>query len=125
MIIGDNDNWRCQHKIFSLFQIKNGTRVELKNLNIFSNVLKATEYEIERQKSLVSRDIPVTKETKTYDNKSNQTISIRTKEDQYDYRFMPVPNLLSLVVFPSQSFTPTENLKCLNNPDLIFGQKYA
>jgi aspartyl-tRNA(Asn)/glutamyl-tRNA(Gln) amidotransferase subunit B len=97
----------------------------LKNLNIFSNVLKATEYEIERQKSLVSRDIPVTKETKTYDNKSNQTISIRTKEDQYDYRFMPVPNLLSLVVFPSQSFTPTENLKCLNNPDLIFGQKYA
>ena len=103
---------------------KKGTRVELKNLNSFSNVLKATEYEIERQKSLVSRDIPVTKETRTYDTKSNQTISIRTKEDQYDYRFMPEPNLLPLVVFPSQSFTPTENLKCLKNPELIFGQKY-
>lgn len=85
--------------------------------------MKATEYEIERQKTLIKTDIPIPKETRTYDTKSSKTISIRTKEDQYDYRFMPEPNLLPLVVYPSNTFAP-EQTKCLNNPNLLFGRKY-
>ena len=104
-----------------------GTRVELKNLNSFSAVLKATEYEIKRQKDLVNTDMPVTMETRTYDNLTGKTYSIRTKEDQYDYRFMPEPNLLPLVVYAPKSFSPhlsDSNLTCLNNKELLLNTDY-
>ena len=104
-----------------------GTRVELKNLNSFSAVLKATEYEIKRQKDLVNTHMPVTMETRTYDNLTGKTYSIRTKEDQYDYRFMPEPNLLPLVVYPAKTFSPhrsDSNLTCLNNKELLLNDDY-
>lgn len=80
-----------------------GVRVELKNLNSFNAVLKATEYEIERQKGLVLSGGRVELETRTYDSETRTTVSIRSKEDQYDYRFMPEPNLLPLVVYSSDN----------------------
>jgi Asp-tRNA(Asn)/Glu-tRNA(Gln) amidotransferase B subunit len=52
-------------------------------------------------------------------------VSIRSKETQYDYRFMPEPNLLPLVVYPSASFSPQKSsdqlntVKCTNNPELL------
>ena len=69
----------------------------------FQEILKATEYEIQRQKLLVSRDEIIKMETRTYDSDSKKTIAIRSKEDKYDYRFMPEPNLLPLVILPSKS----------------------
>ena len=80
-----------------------GTRLELKNLATFNEILKATEYEIERQKALINNNEQVKMETRTYDSRNKKTIAIRSKEDQYDYRFMPEPNLLPLVVLPSKS----------------------
>ncbi len=103
-----------------------GTRVELKNLSSFNSVLKATEYEIKRQKNLASTDKKVQKETRTFDSKSGQTVAIRSKEDQYDYRFMPEPNLLPLVVYPARTFSPVESTTtCNNNQQLIFNQDFV
>lgn len=101
-----------------------GVRVELKNLNSFSSVLKATEIEITRQKSLIKSDKLIKRETRTYDSIANKTIAIRTKEDKYDYRFMPEPNLLPLIIYPSKSFEPDKFLKCLNNKQLVFDTDY-
>jgi Asp-tRNA(Asn)/Glu-tRNA(Gln) amidotransferase B subunit len=99
--------------------------VELKNLSSFNSVLKATEYEIKRQKSLVNSDQPVQRETRTFDSKSGQTVSIRSKEDQYDYRFMPEPNLLPLVVYPSKTFKPADSATiCSNNRQLNFNEQF-
>lgn len=113
------------HKLDSQGNISPGVRVELKNLNSFSSVLKATEIEIKRQKSLISSGKSVKRETRTYDSTNNKTVAIRTKEDKYDYRFMPEPNLLPLIVYPSQSFKPTNNsMKCANNSELVFDSSY-
>ena len=102
-----------------------GTRVELKNLSSFSTVLKATEYEIKRQKKLVNSNDSIVKETRTFDSKTNKTISIRSKEDQYDYRFMPEPNLLPLIVYAPKSFSPSnEGFECKNNKELVYDQTY-
>jgi Asp-tRNA(Asn)/Glu-tRNA(Gln) amidotransferase B subunit len=81
-------------------------RVELKNLNSFNAILKATDYEINRQKKLIlsGQANLIRMETRTFDSARNKTISMRSKEDQYDYRFMPEPNLLPLIVFPERSF---------------------
>ena len=103
-----------------------GTRVELKNLASFNDILKATEYEIKRQKKLVKSKEKVVMETRTYDSNQKKTVSIRLKEDKYDYRFMPEPNLLPLVVYPAKTFTAesANSLGCSNNPELNFDSDY-
>jgi aspartyl-tRNA(Asn)/glutamyl-tRNA(Gln) amidotransferase subunit B len=93
-----------------------GVRVELKNLATFNEILKATEYEIKRQKRMVNNHEVIKMETRTYDRESKQTIAIRSKEDQYDYRFMPEPNLLPLLVLPAKS-----QLK--DHPELVYDLK--
>ena len=106
-----------------------GIRVELKNLNSFASVLKATEYEIKRQKTMIKENKTIHMETRTYDSNLNKTISIRSKEDQYDYRFMPEPNILPLVVYPSRTFKPIyvnekNAYECENNARLLFDKSY-
>jgi aspartyl-tRNA(Asn)/glutamyl-tRNA(Gln) amidotransferase subunit B len=106
-----------------------GVRVELKNLNSFASVLKATEYEIKRQKIMINENKTIHMETRTYDSNLNKTISIRSKEDQYDYRFMPEPNLLPLVVYPSRTFKPVyvnekNAYECENNARFLFDKYY-
>jgi Asp-tRNA(Asn)/Glu-tRNA(Gln) amidotransferase B subunit len=61
--------------------------------------------------------------------KTGKTVSIRKKESQYDYRFMPEPNLLPFLIYPLKSFTPfkqrDENkLVCTRNPELIIENDY-
>jgi aspartyl-tRNA(Asn)/glutamyl-tRNA(Gln) amidotransferase subunit B len=106
-------------------QLLPGTRVELKNINTFTSLLRATQYEIKRQKKLLSENKPIELETRAYDSETNQTVSLRTKDNQYDYRFMPEPNLLPLFVYPSKSFHPNSaGNKCSNNPELCFDENY-
>jgi aspartyl-tRNA(Asn)/glutamyl-tRNA(Gln) amidotransferase subunit B len=106
-----------------------GTRVELKNLNSFASILKATEYEIKRQKSMIKENKTIHMETRTYNSNLNKTISMRSKEDQYDYRFMPESNLLPLVVYPSRTFKPIyvnekNTYECENNARLLIDKSY-
>lgn len=102
-----------------------GVRVELKNLSSFNAILKGTEYEIKRQQELIRKKEKIYFETRTYDSASGKTISLRSKEDQFDYRFMPEPNLLPLVVY-SPSFKPDVNtLKCETNKELHLSQVFV
>jgi aspartyl-tRNA(Asn)/glutamyl-tRNA(Gln) amidotransferase subunit B len=75
-----------------------GTRTELKNLNSFKHVEKALQYEIERQKEVLSDGGKVLQETRLWDPHKNQTHSMRGKEQAHDYRYFPDPDLLPLVI---------------------------
>ncbi|HOJ50713.1 MAG TPA: Asp-tRNA(Asn)/Glu-tRNA(Gln) amidotransferase subunit GatB [Spirochaetota bacterium] len=75
-----------------------GTKVEIKNLNSFSNVQKAIEYEIERQINEVEKGNEIEQETRLFDPEKLITKTMRKKEEAHDYRYFPDPDLVPIVL---------------------------
>ena len=75
-----------------------GTKVEIKNMNSFSAIQKAIEYEIERQIEAVENGDPIYQETRLWDESNQATITMRKKEGSSDYRYFPEPDLPPLEV---------------------------
>jgi len=67
--------------------------VELKNLNAMRFLRRAVDAEIHRQQQAVSAGRSVEKETRFYDEQHNQTTPGRKKEDRFDYRYLPEPDI--------------------------------
>jgi len=74
-------------------QQKLGTKVEIKNLNSIRFIKKAIGHETERLISLVEEGEKILQETRGFDENNFTTFSIRTKEDEDDYRYFPEPDL--------------------------------
>lgn len=72
-----------------------GTKVEVKNLNSFSVVGKAIEYEIARMTQLndEGRKDEIVQETRGWDDAKQATYSQRAKENAHDYRYFPEPDI--------------------------------
>ena len=75
-----------------------GTKVEIKNMNSFRNVMRALEYEEGRQASLLESGEKIIQETRLWDVNRGVTESMRGKEEAHDYRYFPDPDLVPLVV---------------------------
>ena len=75
-----------------------GTKVEIKNMNSFRNVMRALEYEIGRQASLLDSGEKILQETRLWDVNQGITESMRSKEEAHDYRYFPDPDLVPLVI---------------------------
>ncbi|MEO1376946.1 MAG: Asp-tRNA(Asn)/Glu-tRNA(Gln) amidotransferase subunit GatB [Cyanobacteria bacterium J06635_10] len=75
-----------------------GTKVEIKNMNSFSAIQKAIEYEIERQIEAVESGEKIIQETRLWEEGSQRTISMRVKEGSSDYRYFPEPDLAPIEV---------------------------
>lgn len=75
-----------------------GTRAEIKNVNSFSALQRAIEYEIDRQIEIVEDGGKVVQETRLWDDNSRETKSMRGKEDAHDYRYFPEPDLMPLKI---------------------------
>ena len=75
-----------------------GTRCEIKNLNSFRFLEKAIEFEAGRQIEILQDGGVVRQETRLYDADSDETRSMRSKEEAHDYRYFPDPDLMPLEV---------------------------
>ena len=78
-----------------------GTRAEIKNVNSVRFVMRAIDYEIERQIELVESGGTVVQETRLFDSGAGETRSMRSKEEAHDYRYFPDPDLLPLELDPA------------------------
>ncbi|HEX9546515.1 MAG TPA: Asp-tRNA(Asn)/Glu-tRNA(Gln) amidotransferase subunit GatB [Acidimicrobiales bacterium] len=71
-----------------------GTRCEIKNMNSLRSLGRAIEYEVSRQIELLERGEVVVQETRHWDEEAGRTHSMRSKEEAYDYRYFPEPDLV-------------------------------
>lgn len=78
--------------------LEGGARVEVKNINSFSNVYDALSFEIKRQKTQMEQGVKVVQETRHFDENSGITIRLRKKETADDYRYVPDPDIPPLVI---------------------------
>ncbi len=76
----------------------NGKRIEVKNINSLTSIKTAIESEIIRQKS----DVPKFQETRMFDEAKGITITMRSKEQAEDYRFISDPDLPVIVLEKSR-----------------------
>lgn len=73
-----------------------GTRTEIKNMNSFSNIVKAIEFESKRQFDLIKNGEKVVQQTLRFDDLTGQTSAMRSKEDANDYRYFMEPDLVTI-----------------------------
>jgi aspartyl-tRNA(Asn)/glutamyl-tRNA(Gln) amidotransferase subunit B len=71
-----------------------GAKIEIKNMNSFSGVRKALEYEIPRQIGVLQKGDKLVQSTRRWDDAAGVTEAMRTKEHAHDYRYFPEPDLM-------------------------------
>jgi aspartyl-tRNA(Asn)/glutamyl-tRNA(Gln) amidotransferase subunit B len=79
-----------------------GVKVEIKNMNSFSAIQKACEYEIQRQIKAIEAGEAIRQETRLWDEGRQLTKPMRSKEGSSDYRYFPEPDLGPIEVSESQ-----------------------
>ena len=77
-----------------------GKKIEIKNMNSFSGVRRALEYEIPRQIEVLTKGGKLSQETRRWDDVAGITETMRTQGKAHDYRYFPEPDLMP--------FEPTE-----------------
>jgi aspartyl-tRNA(Asn)/glutamyl-tRNA(Gln) amidotransferase subunit B len=81
-------------------QKEQGAKIEIKNMNSFSGVRRAVEYEVPRQIKVLEQGGKLIQSTRRWDDEAGITEEMRTKEHAHDYRYFPEPDLMP--------FEPTE-----------------
>lgn len=71
-----------------------GVKTEVKNMNSFRGVLKALEAEEKRHTEALESGEKIIQETRYFDDITDTTIGMRSKEFAHDYRYFPEPDLV-------------------------------
>ena len=87
-----------------------GTRTEMKNMNSFKAIVRAIEYEAERQIEVLENGGKIEQETLRWDDAIGKTFSMRDKEDAQDYRYFPDPDLAIINISEDKIQKIRENL---------------
>jgi aspartyl-tRNA(Asn)/glutamyl-tRNA(Gln) amidotransferase subunit B len=116
--ISDCDMEKGMYRVDSNISIQGNERVEVKNLNSLKSVYEALSYEIERQKKLIQEGKKVERETRLWDEFKKETRVTRIKEEEFDYRYFPEPDLPPLLIDEKI----VEDLK-KNMPELPYSKK--
>ena len=77
---------------------KLGTKVEIKNLNSLKAIVRAIDYEIERQTKLLDSGEAVVQETRKFNDNRGITQPMRSKEDAHDYRYFKEPDIIPVII---------------------------
>lgn len=75
-----------------------GTRTEMKNLSSLKAVSRAIEYEARRQTELITAGGQVVMETRRWDENRNMTLAMRPKEEAYQYKYFPDPDIMPIYI---------------------------
>ena len=70
-----------------------GTKVEIKNLNSVRSLERALRFEEERQRNALEQGESLVQETRHFDEETGATHTLRSKEEAFDYRYFPEPDL--------------------------------
>lgn len=73
-------------------------RTEHKNVNSFSAIGRCIDTEFKRQQKIMLSGWVVEQETRGWDDESGTSSSQRSKEDAMDYRYVPEPDILPIVL---------------------------
>jgi len=101
--IGDADMEKGQLRVDVNLSVRQawsplGTKVEMKNMNSFSAIRKAIEKEYSRQVSVISWWGKIEQETRWWDEGTQDSFVMRSKEDALEYRYFPEPDLPPLLL---------------------------
>ena len=91
-----------------------GAKIEIKNMNSFSGVRKALEYEIPRQIDVLKRGGKLIQSTRRWDDVTGITEEMRTKEQAHDYRYFPEPDLMPFL--PTEAWLEEISLRVVELP---------
>ncbi|MCP4727801.1 MAG: Asp-tRNA(Asn)/Glu-tRNA(Gln) amidotransferase GatCAB subunit B, partial [bacterium] len=75
-----------------------GVKTEIKNMNSFKAIERSIDVEIERQKRMKRKGLDIHQETRGWDESSQSTYIMRSKEESHDYRYFPDPDLVPLIL---------------------------
>ena len=75
-----------------------GTRTEMKNMSSFRSIVRAIEYEYQRQIDVIEDGGEIYQETLRWDEVSGKTFPMRNKENANDYRYFPEPDLVTIKI---------------------------
>ncbi|MGH2539731.1 MAG: Asp-tRNA(Asn)/Glu-tRNA(Gln) amidotransferase subunit GatB [Actinomycetota bacterium] len=70
-----------------------GTKVEIKNMNSVRSLERALAFEISRQTKTLEAGEPIVQETRHWNEDAGATASMRSKEEAFDYRYFPEPDI--------------------------------
>jgi len=70
-----------------------GTKVEIKNMNSIRSLENALKYERERQIAAIKAGQTLVQETRHWNEDEQKTTSMRSKEEAFDYRYFPEPDI--------------------------------
>jgi len=95
-----------------------GNRTEMKGMSSFRSIVRAIEYEANRQIEVIEAGGKISQTTLRWDDVSGKTFEMRVKEDSKDYRYFPEPDLVAIRL--SEEYI--ENIK-RNLPELPESRK--
>jgi aspartyl-tRNA(Asn)/glutamyl-tRNA(Gln) amidotransferase subunit B len=73
-----------------------GTRCEIKNMNSLRSLGRAIDYEAARQIEVLTAGGTIAQQTRHWNEATGVTSAMRSKEEAYDYRYFPEPDLVPL-----------------------------
>ena len=73
-----------------------GVKVEIKNMNSVRSLERALVFEVARQIAALEAGEPLVQETRHWDEDSGTTKTMRSKEEAFDYRYFPEPDIPAL-----------------------------
>ena len=84
----------CNVSVRPVGQTEFGTRCEIKNINSLRSLGRAIGYEARRQVDLITAGERVEQQTRHWNEDEGRTHKLRSKEEAYDYRYFPEPDLV-------------------------------